>query len=498
MLALPGAAPQWIDWFPDGKQLLLGVPVAPDDVELFALPIDGSAARALGIHAWGATLSPDGTRIASFDEGGLRLSALDGSHMRRLVGTRENAEFSWPVWSPDGRWITYGVRGTGIIPAIRVVSTDGSTDVVLVEDPALATSTALLAYIWLADGRLLYRTVAAGSSIIELLDVDLATARPRGAPVMLGTLPDVVGLESATRDGRHVLLSRGAVVNTEYRARLDQRDLDPQPDEHQGWRAFGRVPERGETLAVAPGGTDHTEVIAVGANGQPRTLASLSSIVSPQITPDGGAVLFLAVEGDHLVLRRIDLGGASSAPVAVETLPYAPSTPPEFTERLVAQLGCPRQQGRPCVLGATEGDDQVFYEIDPSKGRGRRLGALHGASPWTWSLSADGAEIVAAHRDKDVRILDVASGESRQVIATPGLVVFSVAWIGASRAFLLAGGQTRTGEIVRVEPSGTMRTVWSRPSETPGRLRVLEDAGSELLVRTTSGTTSLGMIELSP
>jgi hypothetical protein len=498
-LALPGAAPVWLDWFPDGKQLLLGVPVGPDDVELFALPTDGTAARALGIHAWGAAVSPDGTRIASFDEGGLRLSALDGSHMRRLVGTRENAEFSWPVWSPDGRWITYGVRGTGIVPAIRAVSTDGSTDVALVEDPALATSTALLAYIWLTDGRLLFRTVAAGSSIVEILDVDLATARPRGPAVTLGTLPDVVGLESATRDGRHVLLSRGAVVTTEYRARLDQHELDLEPDEHPGWRAFGRVPERDETLVVAPGGTDHTELLAVGANGQPRTLASLSgSIMSPQITPDGGAVLFLAVEGDHVVLRRLDLDVASRAPVAVETLPYAPSSPPEFTEWLVAQLGCPRQKGRSCVLGATEGADQVFYEIDPAKGRGRRLGALHGAAPWTWSLSADGAEIIAAHRDKDVRILDVASGDSRQVIATPGLVVFSVAWIGASRAFLLAGGQTRTGEIVRVEPSGAMRTVWSRPSETPGRLRVLDEAGSELLVTTTGGTTSLGVIELSP
>jgi serine/threonine protein kinase len=497
-LALPDAPLSWIDWFPDQNHLLLGIAAGDTDKELFALPLDGSPGHAMGIHTWGAAISHGGTRIASFDEGGLRLSALDGSNSRRLVGTRENAEFSWPAWSPDDRWIAYGVRGPGIVPAIRAAAADGSTDVLIVENPNLATSSALLSYVWLGRGRLLYRSVLADSSVLQAIDVDPQTARPQGASMQVGTLPDVVGLESATRDGSRVLYSRGAVVRTEYRAALQGETLELHAEDHQGWAAIGRSADRNENIYAATSGTDQLELLGVGAHGTVRTIASIAGIAfSLQLTPDGAYVIFLEAEQGHMTLRKVSLSdeGAKTAKT-IETLPYAPSSPPAFSERLVAQLSCPRDIGQRCILGATEGSDQVFYELDLDRGRGPQVGQLHGPSPWTWNVSPDGRAIIAAHRDGDVRVLDLATREMHQLLEKPGMVVFSAVWIGRTRSVLLAGAQVAKGVIVRVAPNGTRRTLWESTSETPSRLRVLDDAGSEVTVRTTAGTTSLGFLEL--
>jgi hypothetical protein len=394
------------------------------------------------------------------------------------------------VWSPDGRWLAYAVRGSDVRPQLRAVATDGSSDVLVVEDPRLSPLTGLPAYTWLGDGRIVYNTYADGGSALVAIDVDPATARPRGPPVVRASYPDVTGIENASRDGRALLYARSHLRLVRYQARLGSGSLAVEPTPHQSWDLIGATPD-GQAAGQAAGKTEvylskpdtgRVELLAIGSDGRPRVLAAFAGLVfDPRITPAGDAVLYLHVDDDaHAIsLRRVALAGG--APVVVEQLPYRPSVPAAYTQQLVVQLGCGRAPGAPCVLGATEGRQQVFYEVDPVRGRGRKLVALDGPPPWPWDLRPDGRRLVIAQQDQAVRILELGADRPTVVLGDPGMMVGEAAWIGDADAFLIAGNRASGKQIARVElrepggPASAPVPVWTSASEGARMLRVSSD-----------------------
>jgi WD40-like Beta Propeller Repeat len=475
-LPLPVGRLVWFDWFPDGKRLLLGMSTKTPHAALYALDLADGSTHELGPRSWGSRVSHDGARIASFDEGGLRTSNLDGTHERLLVGTREEAEFSWPTWSPDDRWIAYAVRGPDIAPAIRAVASDGSADVLLVENPEIASPNDLPEFLWLHDGRLLYRTRNNDGTELVALDVDLASAHPRGHPVPIATLPDVVLLAGASTDGL-VLYTTKTVVKFIMRAAVSATSVDPKPVGKQGWRFIGRTSDRQTTYYAADTGVDHTEFIAVAADERVRMLTSFPGVpISPQLTADGTTIGYAYVDptSKRLSLRKVATAGGE--PQVVEALPYEPAVPSVFTEQLVVQLVCARRAGR-CVLGAMEKGEQVFYDVDFTHGRGRRLVALQGPAPWPWDLSPNGKRLLVANQhDKDVvRVVELSSGEARVAFRRPDTVVFNVAWLDDSRSFLVSLAQIDSELIVHVDAEGHPSTIWTTTTDPIRRLRVLDD-----------------------
>jgi hypothetical protein len=201
------------------------------------------------------------------------------------------------------------------------------------------------------------------------------------------------------------------------------------------------------------------------------------------VTPDGSAILFLHVDPavTSLSLQRVAVAGGE--PVLVESLPYAPAKPPIYTRMHVAQLRCPRVAERACVLGATEGTRQVFYEVDPQRGRGRTIGSIEGPPPWAWDLAPSGDRVVLGHNTEELRQVDVASGEIRTYAPNPGVYVEHVAWIGDSSAALVLGGDQQLARISKVEPGVAATTLWSSATDAPAHPRVSSD-GAWLHLRT--------------
>ncbi len=476
-LSPPTGGLVWFDWFPDGKHLLLGLSTKTPHAALYLLDLADGSSLELGPRTWGSRVAHDGARLASFDEGGLRVSNLDGTHERLLVGTREEAEFSWPTWSPDDRWIAYGIRGPGIVPAIRAVAADGSADVLLVEDPEIASTSSLPDYLWLHDGRLLYRTSNSQGSALVVLDLDLVTAHPRGSPVRLATFPEMIVLGTTSDDGT-LLYSRTTSVKFTVRAPLSATTLDPKPVAQQRGRFIGRTSDQQTTYYAADTGIDHTELLAVDADQRVRVLASFpGTAISPQLTADGALIGYVYVDprSKRISLRIVPTAGGD--PHLVEELPYEPSVPSDFTEELVVQLACARRAAR-CLLGAMEAGQQAFYDVDLTRGRGRRLVALSGPAPWRWDLSPDGKRLLVANqREKDVvRIIDLESGNARVAFRHPDAIVVNVVWLDDSRSFLVSSAQVDSEVLVRVDANGRQWTIWTSTTDPIiQRLRVVDD-----------------------
>jgi Tol biopolymer transport system component len=105
--------PMWTFVSRDGRTLLFNSPLTGSR-NLWTMPLDRSApprqiTATAGRAVTHSSLSPDGSRVAfassATGHSDIWVQNIDGSDPRQL--TNDEAADSWPVWSPDGRWIAF-------------------------------------------------------------------------------------------------------------------------------------------------------------------------------------------------------------------------------------------------------------------------------------------------------------------------------------------------------------------------------------------------------
>jgi Tol biopolymer transport system component len=125
-------SPLWTYVSRDGRTLLFNSP-ASGSRNLWLMPLDGKVAPRQ-ITAMGgdviahSSLSPDGLRVAfasnTTGDSQVWTQKVDGSELRQI--TNDGGADSWPVWSPDGRWIVFASDGGREIR--RVLATGGTEE----------------------------------------------------------------------------------------------------------------------------------------------------------------------------------------------------------------------------------------------------------------------------------------------------------------------------------------------------------------------------------
>jgi hypothetical protein len=334
----------------------------------------------------------------------------------------------------------------------------------------------ILPFAWLSDGRFVFAlsepSPNSADSNLWILEIDPATGRPRGEPTRLTGLGGVNFRDLfATADGSRVSFltqrNREDVYVGELTAGGDGLDAirrltaDERRDLPTGWSHDSRdvlfESDRGGTMdlyrrpidAGMAGSSDGFPVV-VGPGDQ-RFLRS---------SPDGSWYLYQ--ESGRLL--RVPVSGGSSEEVHVFGRAADLRTSGAFDFR------CSVAAADRCVISENVGRELVFSALDPFDGKGDELARLPINPSFfpQWDLSHDGERVAVVNMDNRIRVMDVPSGDVRELALDAWTAIEFVAWAFDGEALFVNGFSKRgpmlsSSVLLRVTTDGEV-TVLRQPT----------------------------------
>ena len=478
-LTLPEGLRVWdVDWYPSGTQLLVnGVLEGSNAPALWSVSILGGTPRKLIDRAYGASVSPDGSRVAFIGAEGLTRRGLreiwvtgpNGENPRRLLSGDKQSSIWSVTWSPDSQWIAYGIWRPGAVDTsfeIRARSIEGAEDSALVSDARLFQNwTGILPFVWSSDGRLVFarreESPNLQSSNLWTLQIPLGEVEPVGEPVRLTQTSGFNYRElSITADGSRLvslLMRNQADVYVGEREaggtrlmRERQMTIDERNDYPSGWTRDSQAilfeSDRAGTWDVfkVTVARKKVEGVAAGPNDQGEAVSS----------SDGSWILYFSQDG----LLRVPASGGPSE-LVLRPGPWA-------------AVRCTSPPISACVLGERiAGENKyAFYDFDPLQGKGNELARIPDRPPFSnWDLSRDGGRIAMVHNDDNrIRVVALATGEEREITVKDWSGFEYISWAADGNGFYLNGGYARRASypaLIHVGFDGKVTSLRQNPNE---------------------------------
>ncbi|MBM3747874.1 MAG: hypothetical protein FJW34_18965, partial [Acidobacteria bacterium] len=450
---------------------------------MWVLPVAGGPLQKLQEDAWGAALSPDGSRIAFRRSSGteIRLVNAQGGEPRRLVSAPPGYSFEEALaWSPDGRRIAYLKRSEwGDHFAIESHDLNTGRSSTILSEPSLR------GFCWARDGRIIYARLEAPpvetSSNLWEIQTHPRTAQARGRP---RRLTHWAGFQLAhlgiSADGRRLAFTRNRSQSDVYLGELESRGArlsapqrltsDERVDWPAGWTRDGQAvlfySDRSGEVDIFRQGVTARQAQAVVTGPEEKRDARES--------PDGRWILYLAwPKADGQVrtgegrLKRIPVsGGQPEVVFSVAGYPGPARVPGDRRFTLGAaghpRFRCPSVPQAPCVLSELVQRQVVFTAFDPVAGRKRELARI-GIDPSTytfWDLSPDGRWIAFGTREEEsgrIRLLSLAGQAPREISAGGWTHLEFAAWAPDGKALFVTGWASNGPPLLRVPLDGETR-----------------------------------------
>ena len=257
--------------------------------------------------------SPDGKMVA-YIEGTNRLRVMtlgaDGRATRDVVvydGPLYRAGGTRAAWSPDSRWIAFGVTDRRSFRNVWVVPATGgeARPVSFLANGASADSIA-----WSPDGRYLVFDTAQRSEPIRMVRIDLLPNTPkyredafrdlfRAAP---GTTPSPATPDDKTAPADKPAATKPAGQTDDEKAPADEAKTDAAP------------------VATAKGKVAPVRIVFEGIRERATFLPLGASVDEPVISPDGKTLVYRARQGDQQNLFSYSLDELAREPAAPQQL----------------------------------------------------------------------------------------------------------------------------------------------------------------------------------
>ncbi len=490
-MALPASLEGWVwdvQWFPDGGKLLVTTVGAGGEADLWAVPALGEGSpQLLYRNAVMPAISPDGRSVAftglllpSPGFQGIFVGDADGGSARKLVPARAKQDVYSPTWSPDGRWIAYlkAARTEGFDHdlVVEVQPSGGGVARTLVAGADLPRSSSICCVYagaaelaWSPDWHLVFsasRHSAAPAGLTNEkyslweVPVDPRTGEAAGKPKQRAEWADYFPFEPAfSADGKQLSFLKKRYWDDVYLAKLKPGDNGlEQPRrftlDNRGVASFGSWTLDSHAILFSAFRGGRIQIFQQGlGRSSPEPLVEAQDNVARGVpTPDGGWMLYrefarLAPNRATYSLMRRPVGGGT--PQKVAELPSD------------ADFWCAEKPGGGCVMSQREGNDIVFYTLDPMRGKGKLLGKIE-ASPsgtiWSWQLSPDGSRVAVAGLNKfprRIEVLTLFSGKWQEISVEPGWGdLQTVAWTADGKGFFVTSWLPDSFNLLHVSPDG--------------------------------------------
>jgi len=463
-------------WFPDGNRFVLHChPRGGDNtfgssrgMSIWIASVLGGPPHKLRDEAVADEVSPDGSLIAFETNPGrsgnreIWLMRSDGEDAHKVFGTDEKSVIGGLHWLPGGQRVVFSKsadssENPGVVFLTRDLNGGPLTTIV----PPYATND----YLWLHDGRLIYRTDDADidypDSLLQVhLDLKTNTfEKPQRLSRIAG---QVVNVDSATADGKKLLLyawrphsnvivgdlqSGGTRITTPTRLSLDEKWNNP-----LAWTADNKTlvfySDRAGVIGLYKQtlGQDTAETLVTEGKGQNLdTTAGLS--------PDGSWVLYIVSEGEGpRNLMRVPVKGGTPQLVLAANLDGWPR--------------CARSPATLCAMAERSADRKqlVFTAFDPVKGRGRELArfntqAMH---DYWWDLSPDGSRLaIVKYRGGQIQILPLDGRPPQEITVKGWDTLTTVSWAADGQGLFASSFADRGDPVVlSVNLQGGARLLW--------------------------------------
>ena len=442
-ITLPGNSGHLEGWLPDGAHVLVSRAERPGGtLFLWNVPIVGGTPRKIIDDGWGASVSPDGTRIA-FLRGApdlgfpawsrqIWVAHVDGSDARELATPAPGEIFAAPAWSRDGWHLAYiRVHRGGPDYAMSVNSVE-LKDLQSVQSRVLFSGTDVAdSLCWLPDDRLVYNLgEEQNPTDSNLWEVQVPEAAKNSQPVRLtqgsGWITDI----RATADGhtlqflrksrqRHMLVaglaSDGKQLQGLRDLTLDENDNIP----------FAWTPDS-KTVIFASDRNDRNGKLDL------FTLALDDALPEPLVTSvDSKFVARLNPAGTELLYESIPASAEGSRSIfAVSLAGGAPRL--VLRDRNLVNLQCARLPSTLCVYGIDTPSKHFIRRFDPGTGESSPLVEIPSQGmPIGWSLSPNGSQLAVGFYRTDqsvIHLRSTADGTSRDVVVKGRAGVASADW----------------------------------------------------------------------
>ncbi|MGH7682555.1 MAG: protein kinase, partial [Candidatus Eiseniibacteriota bacterium] len=388
----------FVDWFPDGSQLLLSALKADGAPCEWVIPILGGRARVLLDDGYRATISHDGRHLAyvrSRSTGDDIWCAGPNGENPRLVAASDTSGIilTWAVWSPDGRRLAY-VRGTqrpeGNFSWIETCDLQGRRSRVFESNQEQQLHILAIPG-WLADGRMVFGLSDPPPNQADRnlwsLHVDSRSGIPSGKPRRITQWQrlSVIVPCGVSRDGKRLAVGALSYQSDCYIGRVAGGDsalqnvrrltLDSRFDWEPSW-----LPDNSAIVFASNrnGSEDIFRQRLDSGDAEPVVTGPGDQEV-PSVSPDGAWTLYLDPQE----------GASPSAPPSVRMMRAPIAGGPAikvFDVQANASYACVPSPAALCVLSEIEKGQRVFTEFDPVRGRGKELVRVPGAGPLAWGL----------------------------------------------------------------------------------------------------------------
>jgi len=477
----------------------------------------GGALRKLRDDAFGATPSPDGSRIAFADHEELWSMGTSGEDANRLVGAEKGWGIEQVQWSPDGQRLAY-LKTHRRYDQVLIESRDlrGAQPVVILSDPRLRN------FCWAPDGRIIFgrlENLGEASANIWEVAIDPSTSKTSSEPRRLTNWAGftLTGL-SMTADGKRVAFARKYDQSDVYLGLLEgngsrlssprRLTLDDRMDWPGGWM------HQSQDVLFYSDRNGNFDIFKQGVNARTaeETVVSPDEKRAPQLSPDGLWILYLAWHKTESGqpptsgrLMRVPVsGGTPELVLEVKGYPGSAQVPRERwlpTVKGYPDFRCPSRLDSThlCVLSEFDNEQIVFFAFDPLQGRKGELASLDVEPTDTfWDLSPDGSRIAFGKFEEEgghIRILDLASGKAREIAVKGWAHLDSVGWSADEGTLFAANWSSTGGSILRVELNGETQLLHKALGMPLERLVPSPD-GRYLMYAEVATTSNAWMIEI--